>query len=220
MRKNLDGQLQRLNNNLLLMGSLCEDNLASVFKAFRERDRELALNVYRADYDVDAKARDIETLCLNIILHEQPVAIDLLVVSATLKMVADLERIGNQASDIAQIVMSFDYNYEGEDLKLLQSMAKEASSMVKLSIDAFIRRDEELAKAVIRQDDAVDEYFSMIRKALILKARTCEKDTELSLDVIMMAKYLERIGDHACNIAKWVSYMTTGKINTVLDLSL
>ena len=116
--------------------------------------------------------------------------------------------------------MSFDYNYEGEDLKLLQSMAKEASSMVKLSIDAFIRRDEELAKAVIRQDDAVDEYFSMIRKALILKARTCEKDTELSLDVIMMAKYLERIGDHACNIAKWVSYMTTGKINTVLDLSL
>ncbi len=220
MRKNLDEQLQRLNKNLILMGSLCESNLDSVFKAFKERDRELALNVYRADYDIDTKSRDIETLCLNIILHEQPVAIDLLVVSATLKMVADLERIGNQASDIAQIVMSFDYNYEGEDLDLLHNMAKEATSMVKLAIDSFINRDEDLAKAVIRQDKAVDEYFAMIRKSLILKARTCEKDTELSLDVIMMAKYLERIGDHACNIAKWVSYVVTGKINTVGDLGL
>ena len=116
--------------------------------------------------------------------------------------------------------MSFDYNYEGEDLNLLHNMAKEASSMVKLAIDAFVHRDEDLAKTVIRQDKAVDEYFSMIRKSLILKARTCEKDTELSLDVIMMAKYLERIGDHACNIAKWVSYVVTGKINTVGDLSL
>ena len=220
MRKNLDDQLQRLNNSLILMGSLCEDNLDSVFKAFKERDRELALNVYRADYDIDTKSRNIETLCLNIILHEQPVATDLLVVSATLKMVADLERIGNQASDIAQIVMSFDYNHQGEDVELLHSMAKEAASMVKLSIDAFVRRDIDLAKSVIRQDKAVDEYFGMIRKSLILKARSCEKDTELSLDVIMMAKYLERIGDHACNIAKWVTYVVTGKITTVGDLSL
>lgn len=220
MRKNLDSQLQRLNNSLILMGSLCEDNLDNVFKSFKERDRELALSVYRADYDIDTKARDIETLCLNIILHEQPVATDLLVVSATLKMVADLERIGNQTSDIAQIVMGFDYNHEGEDVNLLYSMAKEATSMVKLAIDSFVRRDMDLAKSVLRQDNAVDEYFSMVRKSLILQARNCEKDTELSLDVIMVAKYLERIGDHACNIAKWVSYVVTGKISTIGGLTL
>ncbi len=220
MRKNLDDKIQQLNNSLILMGALCEDNLDSVFKAFRERDRELALSVYRADYDIDTKARDIEALSLNIMLHEQPVATDLLVVSGTLKMVADLERIGNQASDIAQIVMGFDYNHQGEDIDLIQNMAKESTSMVKLAIDAFVRRDMELAKSVIRQDKSVDEYFAMVRKSLILKARSCEKDTELSLDVIMIAKYLERIGDHACNIAKWVLYVVTGKIATIGDLNL
>ena len=220
MRKNLDEKLQSLNNGLILMGSLCEENLDSVFRSFSERDRELALEVYRADYDVGIKARDIETLCLNIMLHEQPVASDLLVVSATLKMVADLERIGHQASDIAQIITGFDYNHDGEDMKLIRSMSKEAISMVKLSIDAFVRRDLELAKTVIHQDSTVDEYFSMVRKSLILQARTCEKDTELSLDVIMIAKYLERIGDHACNIAKWVIYAVTGKITNIGDLSL
>ena len=215
MRKNLDDKIQQLNNSLILMGALCEDNLDSVFKAFRERDRELALSVYRADYDIDTKARDI-----NIMLHEQPVATDLLVVSGTLKMVADLERIGNQVSDIAQIVMGFDYNHQGEDIDLIQNMAKESTSMVKLAIDAFVRRDMELAKSVIRQDKSVDEYFAMVRKSLILKARSCEKDTKLSLDVIMIAKYLERIGDHACNIAKWVLYVVTGKIATIGDLNL
>ncbi len=211
MRKQLDKQLLDMNNELILMGGICEDCIRTDLEAFKAHNREQAMKVSSQDYDIDKKARFIENICLDLLLRQQPVATDLRCVSAVLKMISDIERIGDQACDIAEIVMNFDFAYEGEDVKLLENMASEVVKMVHECIDSYVVRDIDYARSVIRHDDVVDRYFSMIKKELISRARSSRgSDAELSLDVLMMAKYLERIGDHACNVAKWVIYAITG----------
>ncbi len=211
MRKQLDKQLLDMNNELILMGGICEDCIRSALEALKSHNRELAMKVSSQDYDIDKKARFIEKLCLDLLLRQQPVATDLRSVSAVLKMISDIERIGDQACDIAEIVMNFDFAYDGEDVTLVENMAEEVLKMVLECIDSYVVRDVDYARAVIRQDDVVDRYFSMIKKELISRVRSSRgSDAEISLDVLMMAKYLERIGDHSCNVAKWVIYAITG----------
>ena len=215
MRRDLDVQLDRMNQELVEMGSVCEKNITGAFKALQDHDRELAMEIFKSDYDVSDRARTIERLCLSLILRQQPVASDLRQVSALLKMISDLERIGNQACDIAELVMQFEFTHEGEDLQLLYKMADEALKMVQASVDAYVKFDERAARAIFRMDDAVDKYFSLVKEAIVKGARVNpEKSVKISLDVLMMSKYLERIGDHACNIAKWVIYAVTGNQST------
>lgn len=211
MRKELDEQLTRMNQEIINMGSVCEKNITDAFKALENHDRELAMEVFKSDYDISDRARTVERLCLSLILRQQPVASDLRQVSSVLKMISDLERIGTQACNISEIVMQFEFSHEGEDLQLLFKMADEAWKMVKASIDSYVKFDDQAARAVFRMDDAVDKYFSLVKEAIVKGARVNpEESVKVSLDVLMMAKYLERIGDHACNIAKWVIYAVTG----------
>ncbi len=210
MRMQLDKQLSDMNNELIIMGGMCEDFISTDLKALKAHNRELALQVFNNDYDIDKKARYIENLCMELLLRQQPVASDLRIVSAVLKMISDIERIGDQACDIAEIVLNFNFSYDGDDIKMLENMALEASHMVHDCIDCYVVQDLEYARKVIKHDDIVDKYFSMKKKELITKAGSHREDTEMSLDVLMMAKYLERIGDHACNVAKWVIYAITG----------
>lgn len=208
MRKELDEKLGLLNREMILMGSICEKNIADVFKALEKGDRDLAFSVYKEDYDIGAKARDIERLCLSLILREQPVAGDLRLVSAVLKMISDLKRIGIQCCDIAEIVMKFDFSYKGADVALLPGMALEAQKILRKAVDSFVNMDFEAAREVFRMDEAVDGYFSMVRESIVSEAKHGPgADIKIALDVLMIAKYLERIGDHACNIAKWVLYI-------------
>ncbi|MCR5083918.1 MAG: phosphate signaling complex protein PhoU [Succinivibrionaceae bacterium] len=210
MRRVLDEQLDELRNGLAMMGCRCEDCISDDLQALRGHDRELAMQVSGRGYDIDKQARQIEGLCLDLLLRQQPVASDLRLVSAVLKMISDIERIGHQACDIAEIVTNFDFPHEGEDISLLCHMAEEARQMVHGCVGAFVDRDLGTAAAVIEHDDLVDKYFGAIKKTLITAARDAKDDREISLDVLMMAKYLERIGDHACNVAKWVRYAITG----------
>ncbi len=210
MRLQLDKQLLDMNNELILLGGMCEEFISTDLKALRKHDRELAMKVSNQDFEIDKKARYIENLCMELLLRQQPVASDLRAVSAVLKMISDIERIGDQACDIAEIVMNFNFGYEGDDLKLLENMAVEVCRMVHECVDSYVVRDLDYARKVIKHDDIVDKYFSMIKTELISKVCNYKEDTELSLDVLMMAKYLERIGDHACNVAKWVIYAITG----------
>ena len=214
MRNQLNELLKEINNSLILMSSACEESLSNAFDAFRTHDKQKALNIYRQDYDLNSKAREIESLCIKTMLRQQPVAHDLLVISATLKLVADVERIGTQSIAIAEIITNFDFSYEGEEIMLISNMSEEAISMVKQSIDSFVNKNYEMSKLVIKHDTIVDKYFYMVKNTLINEIKKTENNSGLPLDVMMIAKYLERIGDHACNIAKCTQYVLTGKLNS------
>ena len=213
MRTHFDAQLASLNNELILMGSLCENAIAKAAQALLEHSRDTAFNVYKSDNVVDKKERDIEALCLSLILHQQPIASDLRFISAALKMITDMERIADQASDIAEIVLNLNFAEAG-DLKLIEEMSNAAISMVNNCIDAYIRRDLKMAQDVISHDDDVDEYFIKVKTELITRIKNHDQDGQTPLDLLMIAKYLERIGDHACNIAQWVIFAITGNHNT------
>ena len=158
MRTHFDAQLASLNNELILMGSLCENAIAKAAQALLKHSKDTAFNVYKSDNVVDKKERDIEALCLSLILHQQPIASDLRFISAALKMITDMERIADQASDIAEIVMNLNFAEAG-DLKLIEEMSNAAISMVNNCIDAYISRDLKMAQDVLSHDDDVDEYF-------------------------------------------------------------
>ncbi len=174
-----------------------------------ECDTDLAEKVAVIDNEIDEKERTIETLCLKLILHQQPVARDLRQISAALKMITDMERIGDQAEDIAEIICLMNGEFSGNE-PVLEEMAKATIKMVTESVDAFVSHDIELAERVIKGDDAVDSYFDNIKKQLINGIEEKKIDGEVALDCLMIAKYLERIGDHAVNIAEWVIYSVTG----------
>lgn len=210
MRNKFDSELAELNNSLTLMGALCENAISMAVKAFTESDNASAKIAIEAEKQIDVKEREIENQCFRLLLQQQPVAKDLRIVSSALKMITDIERIGDQASDIASLTKYADIN-KMQNIEHIRKMGQEAIKMVTDSIDAFVRRDIELAEFVIRYDDNVDNLFNKVKCDIIDVLKQDDNDGEAILDILMIAKYLERIGDHATNIAEWVSFSITGK---------
>lgn len=208
MRNRFDTQLIELNNQLIAMGALCENAIASAVKALLTDDQKLAAAAIRIDQEIDHKERELESMCLKLLLQQQPVASDLRLISSVLKMITDIERIGDQASDIAEIVTCLP-DASGHS-RHIDEMAKATIKMVTDALDAFVRRDLPLAWSVIEYDDVVDGLFSECKQDLIAEVAANPTDGERVLDILMIAKYLERIGDHATNIAEWVEFSITG----------
>ena len=209
MRSKFDEQLALLNRELIEMGALCEEAIALSSKALTELDNTLASKVAPLDTEIDQKERTIESMCLKLLLQQQPVARDLRQISAALKMITDMERIGDQAEDIAEII-SFIDGHTSENDTLMREMAKAVIQMVTESVDAYVKHDIALAEKVIADDAIVDDYFDSIKKKLIGSISRNPGDGEYALDILMIAKYFERIGDHATNIAEWVIFSITG----------
>ena len=210
MRNRFDEQLFELNREIIEMGAMCEEAIASAAKALSTGDMKLAAKVCENSSAIDQMERDIEGRCMKLLLHQQPVARDLRQISAALKMITDMERIGDQAEDIAEIV-TFLNGHTMEGMELIEEMARATIEMVMSSVDAFVKKDVELAEKVIAQDDVVDDYFSKVKYGIISMITENSTDGEFALDLLMIAKYFERIGDHATNIAEWVIYSVTGK---------
>ena len=210
MRNRFDQQLEKLNVELVTMGALCEDALTYAIRALFDRESDMAERAEEAEKQIDQMEREIESICMRLLLQQQPVARDLRVISSALKMIGDMERIGDQAADIAEIV-----KYLKEDdvpnLRHLREMSDFAAGMVTASINSFVRQDLDLAKKVILDDDVVDGYFEKVKEALIGLIAEGDRDGAFLLDILMIAKYIERIGDHATNIAEWVVYSITGE---------
>jgi phosphate transport system regulatory protein phoU len=210
MRSRFDEQLEKLNAELITMGALCEQAITIAINALvygNDDDKAQFNKVHETEREIDQKERDIENLCMKLLLQQQPVASDLRKISSALKMISDMERIGDQASDISDITMHIRF----ENLKSkvhISDMAAAAIKMVTDSINSFVKKDLELVKAVAAYDDVVDRLFIKVKDELLELIR----DGDVScLDLLMIAKYLERIGDHAVNIAEWVEYSITGQ---------
>ena len=209
MRSRFDEQLATLNKELIEMGARCEEAIADAAKALTTADEKTAAKVEPLEAEINQKERDIESLCLKMLLQQQPVARDLRQISAALKMITDLERIGDQASDIAEIITFIDKK-AGVDCEPICLMAEATIRMVTESIDAFVKRDVVIAQQAIAHDDTVDDYFLKVKRSLINMIAQRPADGEHALDLLMIAKYFERIGDHAVNIAEWVIFSVTG----------
>jgi len=209
MRSKFDEQLELLNKELITMGALCEDAIAVSSKALGAGDIALAKSVQELSAQINHKEREIEGLCLKLLLQQQPIATDLRVISSALKMVTDMERIGDNSGDIAEIV-TMDNIHADHDTQNLHDMALAASKMVTDSIDAFVKQDVKIARAVIAYDDVVDGHFNQVKNMLIKQLKDLKTNGEYALDLLMIAKYFERIADHAVNIAKWVLFSITG----------
>lgn len=211
MRIKFEEQLSGLNDMLIEMGVLIETAITLAIQAFENQDIELAKKAISFDNDIDQKEKDIESLCLKLLLQQQPVAKDLRVISAALKMVTDMERIGDQAEDISEITLFLANVTYIKKLEHIPQMATATAKMVTDSIDAFVKKDLALAKAVIAYDDVVDNLFDTVKFDLIELIRSDSGSGEQAIDLLMVAKYFERIGDHAVNIAEWVVFSITGK---------
>ncbi len=209
MRNRFDEELFELNRKIIEMGAMCEEAIGSAFKALGDGDTQLARKVRVNGPAIDQMEREIESSCMKLLLHQQPVARDLRQISAALKMITDMERIGDQAEDISEIV-EFLNGRTTDNLELLREMVNETMGMVTSSVDAFVKKDVDLAQDVINRDDIVDDYFNKIKGNLITLIKNNPSDGEFALDILMITKYLERIGDHATNIAEWVIYAVTG----------
>ncbi len=211
MRKTFDQQLEQLGAELTRMGALCETAIAWAVQSLKDSDTALAQKAIEADLNIDQAERDIERLCLKLLLQQQPVARDLRQISSALKMITDMERIGDQAADISEIVLYISQGNQIPQLPDIGEMAKAASSMVTRSVDAYVKRDLVLAKEVIGADDQVDELFERVKSDLIEYIARDPSCGQQALDFLMIAKYLERIGDHATNIAEWVEFSILGR---------
>ena len=209
MRNKFDSQLEKLNLELITMGALCEDAISASVKAMLDGDDALCDKVFAADAEIDQKERDIEAICMKLLLQQQPVARDLRVISSALKMISDMERIGDQASDIAEIT-KFIKNSNVKSRVHISDMAEAAIKMVTDSVDSFVKKDLSLARAVMKYDDKVDNLFGCVKDELVRLISEDRANGEFCIDLLMIAKYLERIGDHAVNIAEWVEYSITG----------
>lgn len=210
MRDQYQAQLQALHEALVEMGGMCQQAIEIAIQLLTNDDKELIIKEQEIDSAIDKKEREIEALCLQLLLKQQPVATDLRDVSAALKMISDMERIGDQATDIAEIAVYLRQHPEANKTDL-QQMAKAVIQMVHQSIESFVRRDMELANKVIASDDVVDEYFDKMKQEIVTLVGQDNTLGAYCMDLLMVAKYLERIGDHATNIAEWVDYSITGK---------
>lgn len=209
MRSKFDEQLALLNKEMVQMGALCEEVIGLACGALMMGSIDIAARVAPIDKEIDQKERDIESLCLKLLLQQQPVARDLRQISAALKMITDMERIGDQAEDIAEIITFLQGKTVQEQIHI-REMADAASKMVTDSVEAYVNRNLELAQDVIKRDDIVDNCFDTVKKSLIQMIAANPEDGEYALDILMIAKYFERIGDHATNIAEWVLFSVTG----------
>ena len=209
MRNRFDEQLFELNREIIEMGALCEEAISNAVKALVTGDVVLAGSIKEKDNAIDQKERDIENRCMKLLLHQQPVARDLRTISAAMKLITDMERIGDQADEIAEIVVFLD-GHIVDNMVLIEEMAQETIKMVTNSVDAFVKKDIALAQQVIEQDDIVDDYFLRVKRGIISLITEQAVNGEVALDLLMISKYFERIGDHATNIAEWVIYSITG----------
>lgn len=210
MRNKFDEQLEQLHVQLIKMGSLCEEAISLSAKAIETGEPALAQKVPPLEVEIDQLEREIESRCMRLLLQQQPVARDLRAVSAALKMISDMERIGDQAADIAELV-PYIVPCTAQGGLPIGDMARAVVSMVTDSVDAFVKSDLQLADQVVAADDAVDRLFDRIKEALMTLIRAGSVDAKAALDLLMAAKYLERIGDHAVNVAEWVQYSITGQ---------
>ena len=210
MRYRFDEQLELLNQELITMGSLCEEAISATSRALANGDVSLAKKEKNLEEKINQKEREIESLCLKLLLQQQPVAKDLRTISSALKMITDMERIGDQAEDIAEIITYLE-GRTAEETVHIRDMAAETISMVTDSVDAYVKNDIDLAMLVIAHDDKVDRYFDKVKSSLIKMIAETPENGEYALDLLMIAKYFERIGDHATNIAEWVIFSVTGE---------
>lgn len=208
-RTRFDEQLEELHVELIKMGSLCEEAISLSAQALEKNEEKTKERVFALETEIDQMEREVETRCMRLLLHQQPVARDLRAISAALKMISDMERIGDQAADIVELV-PYIAKSEYKNKVDIAKMAKETVSMVTDSVEAFVKKDLQLAAQVIEHDDIVDEMFAEIKKKLMELVRNQDVDAEPALDLLMAAKYFERIGDHAVNVAEWVEYSVTG----------
>jgi len=211
MRNKFDDQLTKLNEMIIEMGAMIENAIKLAIDALVNQDKEKANQAIEYDIEIDEKEKDIESMCLRLLLQQQPVARDLRAISSALKMITDMERIGDQAADISEITLFLIGEKYIKKLEHIPMMAEATVKMVTDSIDAYVRMDLELAQSVIDSDDIVDDLFDTIRNDLIELIKKDETNAPQAIDLIMIAKYLERIGDHATNIAEWVAFYITGK---------
>jgi phosphate transport system protein len=208
MRDKFEEELLDLNNNLICMGALCEKAISQSVDSFLKGEQNYFKQAMKLENKIDSMEKTIEQQCLKLILQQQPVAKDLRIISAALKMITDLERIGDQAVDIAELTQVTKDTFTSRHI---QKMAQEVVFMVMKAIDSFVKNDIEMAKEVIEHDDVVDELFSKAKEDIINDIKKDGFDPEVMLDLLMISKYLERIADHATNIAEWVVFSITGK---------
>lgn len=211
MRNRFDRQLVQLNNELIEMGGMIEKAISDTVKALVNQDIELASNVIEYDEEIDHQEREIEQLCLKLLLQQQPVAKDLRLISAALKMITDMERIGDHATDISEITIELSKESYIKKLGHIQQMAKETMVMLVQSVEAFVNKDMDKARTVIVHDDVVDDLFNKVKAELIAMIHEDVNAGEQASDLLMAAKYFERIGDHATNISEWVIFSITGQ---------
>lgn len=211
MRKYFDRELEALNTGLVEMGAQIESAIENAVKALETSNADYARKAIELDSKVNSMEKDIESRCLRLLLQQHPVASDLRLISVAMKMITDMERIGDQAADIAEITLRYEEKQLIKELVDIPKMAQAAIKMVHESIDAFVKRDLALAKSVILYDDFVDELFTIIRNDLIELIHADKNNGEQALDLFMITKYLERIADHAVNIAEWVVFSMTGQ---------
>jgi len=211
MRNKFDEQLAVLNDMLIEMGVMIEKAITLAIQALVEQDEEMAKRAIAFDNDIDHMEKEIESMCLRLLLQQQPVAKDLRVISSALKMITDMERIGDHAADISEITLMLIGKPFIKKLEHLPLMAEATAKMLTDSIDAYVKLDLELAYEVIEYDDVVDDLFRTIRNDLVQMIHADSSCGEQAIDLIMIAKYFERIGDHATNIAEWVEFSITGK---------
>ncbi|MBQ8603678.1 MAG: phosphate signaling complex protein PhoU [Oscillospiraceae bacterium] len=210
MRTGFDEQLNLLNNEMIKTGAMCETAIALSAKTFESGEKENTSRVKQLAARIEENERKIESLCMKLILQQQPVARDLRVISSALKMVTDMERIGHQSADIVEIISKSDLS-AFKDTSYIRSMAVAVIRMVTDSIDAFVDNNIEKAESVISYDDTVDDYFRKIKKYLVSQIIEAPEEAEQILNILLVAKYFERIGDHAVNIAEWVIFSITGQ---------
>ena len=208
MREHFEEELSKLSNALVEMGALCEDAISCAVKYLLKNDAQMKENAAEAEKQIDQKEREIETMCMRLLIQQQPVATDFRMITSALKMISDMERIGDQALDIAEIA-----EYVTDDIKSKINIKERAETTVKMvmnSVDSYVRKDIDIANSVIGLDDTVDALFDKAKSELINVIRTENENAEGLLDLLMVAKYFERIGDHAENIAEWVIFAVTG----------
>ena len=209
MRDFFHEQLNELNRELTVMGSACEEIIAVAAASLTEWDESLVQTVKKIGAQIDESERTIEEICMKLLLRQQPVARDLRQIGAAMKMITDMERIGDQAEDIVEIV-PYMTACPDEQFPEIRGMAKAAQAMVTEAVEAYVKQDLELARTVMAHDDVVDDYFARVKKAIIHMIAAQPAQGEYGLDLLMIAKYFERIGDHCTNIAEWVEFSVTG----------
>ncbi len=218
MRDYYNKQLSELEKMMCDMGQMIETAIEDAMTALLEKDQEKAKEIIQNDEKVDHQQKKIEDLCMQLLLSQQPVATDLRQISSAIKMVTDMERIGDHAADISEITLQLAQSGYPHDLTEVKKMAKETTHMLKDSLDAYIEKNAQKAVKVIHQDDVVDDYFSRIKKEIIRQINESSEGGEQEADLLMIIKYLERIGDHATNIAEWVLFYITGEHPDVSQL--